>query len=71
MKKIKYRELVELKGLLVQKKIRYIDIAKHTDMCLNAVSDKLNGYSVFDLNEANKIINLLNIPSKKIPYYFF
>lgn len=71
MKTKKYRELVELKGLLRQKKMTYINLCKAIGICINALCDKLNGFSVFDLMEATKIINVLEIPTDKINYYFF
>ena len=67
----KYRELVELKGLLREKKITYEALAEKIKMSLSALSDKINGKAVFDLIEANKIIDLLEIPPQKINVYFF
>ena len=39
----KYRELVELKGLLREKKINYEALAKYLKMSLSALSNKING----------------------------
>lgn len=67
----KYRELLELKGLLREKKINYETLAKHLKMSLSALSNKINGKSVFDILEANKIANFIGIKREDIPIYFF
>lgn len=67
----KYRELVELKGILREKKINYETLAKYLRMSLSALSNKINGKSVFDILEANKIANFVGIKKEDIPIYFF
>lgn len=67
----KYRELVELKGLLRQKKINYETLAKHLKMSLSALSNKINGNSVFNILEVNKIATFVGIEKTDIPIYFF
>lgn len=67
----KYRELTELKGLLREKKINYEALAKYLKMSLSALSNKINGKSVFDLVEVGKIVQLMGIDRDNIPIYFF
>lgn len=67
----KYRELVELKGLLREKKISYEKLAIQLKMSLSALSNKINGKSVFNLIEVAKIVKLLGIAKENIGVYFF
>lgn len=67
----KYRELVELKGILREKKINYETLAQYLEMSISALSNKINGKSVFDILEANKIAEFIEIPKEEIPRYFF
>jgi len=67
----KYRELVELKGILREKKINYETLAKYLRMSLSALSNKINGKSVFDILEVNKIANFVGIRKEDIHIYFF
>ena len=67
----KYRELVELKGLLREKKINYEALAKYLKMSLSALSNKINGKSVFNLIEVAKISQLEGIKKEDIAIYFF
>lgn len=67
----KYRELVELKGLLRQKKITYETLAKYLKMSLSALSNKINGKSVFNILEVERISSFVGIERELIPVYFF
>lgn len=67
----KYRELVELKGLLREKKINYVTLARYLKLSLSALSNKINGKSVFNLIEVINIAKLVGIERKDIPLYFF
>ena len=67
----KYRELVELKGLLREKKINYETLAKHLKMSLSALANKINGKSIFNLLEVVKIADFVGIARENIPIYFF
>ena len=62
----KYRELVELKGILREKKINYETLAKYLRMSLSALSNKINGKSVFDILEVNKISSFVGIKKEDI-----
>lgn len=67
----KYRELVELKGLLRERKINYETLAKYLKMSLSALSNKINGKSIFNILEVIKIANFAGIKQQDIPIYFF
>lgn len=67
----KYRELVELKGKLREKKINYETLAKYLKMSLSALSNKINGKSVFNILEVARISKFAGIPKEDIPIYFF
>lgn len=67
----KYRELVELKGLLRERKINYETLAKYLKMSLSALSNKINGKSIFNILEVIKIANFVGIKKQDIPIYFF
>lgn len=67
----KYRELVELKGLLREKKINYETLSKEMNMSLSALSNKINGKSIFNIVEVDKIATIADIKKEKIPLYFF
>ncbi len=67
----KYRELVELKGILRERKINYEILAKHLKISISAVSNKINGKTVFDILEANKICKFVGISKENVGIYFF
>lgn len=67
----KYRELVELKGLIRERKSNYETLAKQLKMSTSAISNKINGKSVFNILEAEKISEILNIDKNDITRYFF
>lgn len=67
----KYRVLSELKGKMREKGINYCQMAEKIGLSTSAVSDKINGNSVFDLAEASKMIEILEIPKEEINRYFF
>lgn len=67
----KYRELVELKGILREKKINYETLAKYLKMSLSALSNKINGKSIFNIIEINSITAFVGIKKEDIPLYFF
>lgn len=67
----KYRELVELKGLLREKKNTYRNMARFLGISISAFNDKINGKSVFSILEANEIANELEITVEEMHRYFF
>lgn len=71
MVKLKYEELNALKGKMRENKMTYRELSLYTGISLNALNAKLNGYSVFNLNEVVKIIEVLEIEPENINKYFF
>lgn len=71
MKKKKYFELLSLKGLLCEKKFSYRKLAGEIGMSVDALNNKINGYSIFDTEEVHKIVNTLEIDPNDIVKYFF
>ena len=69
--KNKYRELVELKGLLREKKINYETLSKKLKMSLSSLSNKINGKSIFNIVEIANIVKIVGIQKEDIPAYFF
>ena len=67
----KYRELVELKGILREKKINYETLARFLKMSISALSNKINGKSAFFILVVNKIANFVGIKKEDITVYFF
>lgn len=67
----KHRELVELKGLMREKKITYQEMSEYLGMALSAFCNKINGKSVFNIVEINQICRKLGIDKNDIPKYFF
>lgn len=65
------RELVELKGIMREKKITYVEMAEYLGMALSAFSNKINGKSIFNILEANKIMEKLNVEKENAYIYFF
>jgi len=71
MKKRKYPELRALKGKIREENKTYRGLAHEIGMGVNTLNDKLNGYSVLNTDEVNKIVEKLNIENKDIVKYFF
>lgn len=71
MKKRKYDEMKALKGLIKRKNISYRMFAEKMEMSLDAINNKLNGYTAFNLHEAEKIIKILDIRENEVNKYFF
>ncbi len=72
MQKVKkYRELVELKGLMREKKVNYRELSKQLSISISALSNKINGYTIFNILEVEKIVSILKIQPERICIYFF
>ena len=69
--KHKYRELIELKGLIREKRLNYNLMAQKIGISISAFSNKINGKTVFTLLEALDIISILEIDANEISKYFF
>lgn len=70
MKKQKYPELSKIKGKITEKGMSYRKLCKAIGISLNCINDKLNGYSLFYIDEAVTICKILDIPISEIPYFF-
>ncbi len=71
MKKRRYVELVKLKGLMREKKISYRKLSKETKISVDALNNKINGYSLLNTEEIYKIVDVLEISPENIILYFF
>ena len=71
MKVKKYDELNALKGLMTEKKITYRDLSGKTGISLSALNNKINGYSIFNVDELSDVVQVLNIKPEEISKYFF
>lgn len=71
MRERKYEEMTNLKKLIKRKNISYRKLAEDMHMSLNAINNKLNGYTVFNIYEAEKMMIILGIGNNEIKKYFF
>ena len=71
MKQRKFEEMTELKRLIKKKNYSYRLMAKKMDISLDAFNNKINGYTALNLNEAEKMIEILGINGKDVNHYFF
>lgn len=69
--RVTHRELVELKGLLREKKLTYEKMSEYVGISVSAFSDKINGNTVFNLVELAKIVRKAEIQPEDISKYFF
>lgn len=71
-KKVKrYEELKELKGKLRSEGYTYRKLSEATGISVDAINNKLNGYSVLDGDDVELIARALNIEADEIILYFF
>ncbi len=63
--------MIYLKGLLKEKKITYEIISRAMNITISSFSDKINGKSIFNIDEAKFIIDYLGIKTDMIPKYIF
>ena len=70
MKKQKHPELNRLKGRIREKGESYRSMSDKTGIALNNFSDKLNGYSIFNIAQVLDVCRILDIAPKDIPYFF-
>lgn len=69
-KKRKYPVLDELKGKIRAERKTYRSLSLETGISLNAINDKLNGYSAFDSDEMEAFMEALNISVEEIVKFF-
>lgn len=71
MKKEKrYPTLYKIKGRVKEKGETYRTLSEKADINLNTLSDKINGYSLFDIEEVGRICVVLSIPREQIANFF-
>lgn len=71
MKKEKrYPTLYKIKGRVKEKGETYRTLSEKVDINLNTLSDKINGYSLFDIEEVGRICVALSIPREQIANFF-
>ena len=67
----KYYKLDKVKTLIKKKNLSYRRLAYHMGIGAQALSNKLNGYSVFNIDEVDLLIAILEIKESEITEYFF
>ncbi|MBG9616182.1 MULTISPECIES: helix-turn-helix domain-containing protein [Bacillus] len=67
----RYPELNYLKGKIRECNSSYRELAKVIGISPTTLNDKINGYSVFDTEEVNKIVKELNIEPNEVVRIFF
>jgi hypothetical protein len=72
MRKRRYKILTKLKGLIREKETTYEKLSKVIGVSSASVlSDKINGFSIFTLEEVVALVKELNIELSQIHEYFF
>lgn len=71
MKERKYPELSALKGRMREKKKTYRGLSAKMGVSTNTLNDKLNGYSVLNIDQVDFFVNELHISEEDIVRYFF
>lgn len=71
MKNRKYTVLNSLKIKIREEEENYRSLSRKTGISVNALNNKLNGYSTFNIDEVYKLVECLNINPKDIIVYFF
>lgn len=72
MRKVKkYEELSELKGRMRKEGYSYRKLSEETGISVNAINNKLNGYSAMDTDDVELITKTLGILPEEIMLYFF
>lgn len=71
MRGTKYPELLALKGRMREKNTTYRGLSKRIGISLNTLNSRLNGHSVFNIDEVNDIAMELEIEPSEIVRYFF
>ena len=67
----KHTELNTLKGKIRAEKTNYEKVSKKMGIETATLSNKINGYTAFNVSEVEKMVEILNIDVKNINYYFF
>ncbi|OPX43061.1 hypothetical protein CLHUN_30010 [Ruminiclostridium hungatei] len=64
-------ELLALKGRIREKKTSYRGLSEATGISVNALNNKINGYTAMDTDEVQKLAAVLDIDANDIVKYFF
>lgn len=67
----RYEELNALKGKLREEGISYRVLSNDVNISLNALNAKLNGDSIFNTDEVERVAKRSNIPPEDYIKYFF
>ena len=70
MKKRKYAELRELKKFLKKKKYSYKKLSDELGISIDAINNKLNGYTLLNINEMKRMVTLFNMQPVDINKFF-
>ena len=70
-KQKKHTELSVLKGKIRAEKTNYEKVSKKMGIETATLSNKINGYTTFNITEVEKLVAILNIDMDDINYYFF
>lgn len=71
MKRRLYPILNELKGKIRLENKTYKSISQEIGISIDALNNKINGYSSFNIDEVESLIRVLNINPEEIIRYFF
>lgn len=66
-----YVELSALKGRIRELKSSYRRLSGETGISIDALNNKINGYSIFNAEEMDKVSDVLDIPIHEVTKYFF
>ncbi len=67
----RYPELNALKGKMREEKKTYRSLSAETGLSVDAINNKLNGYSPIDGDDVELFVDALGIEPKQILLYFF
>lgn len=66
----KYKTLNKLKGKIAEQGESYRSLHEKTGISSSCISNKINGYYLFDVGEVEKLCNVLHISAEQIAYFF-
>ena len=66
MKEKKYDELKELKNYLKRKNCSYKNLSNVLGISIDAINNKLNGYTLLNISEMNQIVSNFDMSTKDI-----
>lgn len=66
----KYNKLAKLKGKIRECECSYLKLSAATGIPITTLSNRINGKSAFDVVQAAKICNELDIPLEQMHIFF-